>query len=488
MSETKLRFTLNGQEITEGDVAPNTTLLNYLRQDLGLTGTKEGCAEGDCGACTVVMIDEGAAGGRRFRAVNACLILLPMVHGRRLYTVEGLKEAGEYHPVQSSLAEALGSQCGYCTPGIVMSMFEACYRPDMDADWKLDDQLCGNLCRCTGYRPIRDAARQVAGTCPDDRFSKALKHPAPASETLIYQAHGQVFAMPQSLTELWDVLATYPTHRFVQGATDLGLSVTKRHASFECLVSLERIAGLRTITSNAAGWRLGAASTLSDIEAATEATLKPLARMLRFFGARQIKNRGTLGGNVCNASPIGDMAPVLVALNATMVAVSAEGERRIGVDSFFQGYRQTALRPGEILGFIDIPTPHPAARMATYKVSRRRELDISAVCAAFMVQLDGTGRVEEVRLAYGGMAATTQRAHNVEDCLRGQPWTHDTVAAATARLADDFQPIDDHRASAWYRGTLAKNLLVGFFEESTSAGCKTLGARPVGTVMVEEGV
>jgi xanthine dehydrogenase small subunit len=485
VSANCIKLTINGQEVVEVDVPPNTTLLNYLRQNVHLTGTKEGCAEGDCGACTVVVIDEDAPGGATYRSVNSCLMLLPMLHGRRIYTVEGLKDGDVYHPAQTALAEALGSQCGYCTPGFVMSMFEACYREDLNQEWKLDDQLCGNLCRCTGYRPIRDALKAVSGSRLKDRFSDALRAPAMPRESLLYERGGQVFSMPRSLDELWRVLEDHPQHRFVTGATDLGLDVTKRHASYDCLISLERLEGLRGITRSTDSWRIGATTPLSDIEAACENDLSPVARMLRFFGARQIKNRGTIGGNVCNASPIGDMPPVLMALNATMQIASSGGERTVGVDDFFLGYRKTALQPGEILAAVTIPIPDPQARLATYKVSRRRELDISAVCAAFQVEVDDEGLVTSARLAFGGMAAKTQRAVHVERALIGKLWSEAEVKQAALQLDVDFQPIADHRGSIWYRKTVARNLLIGFHAESRESGCKVLPERPIGTVLVE---
>ena len=481
-----IKLTINGVDVVESEVPPNTTLLNYLRQNVHLTGTKEGCAEGDCGACTVVVVDEDAPGGPTFRSVNSCLMLLPMLHGRRIFTVDGLKDGDNYHPVQVAMAEALGSQCGYCTPGFIMSMFEACYRSDLQAEWKLDDQICGNLCRCTGYRPIRDALRNVAGQCPTDRFSAELKANVSPPESLLYESQGQTFSMPRSLDELWSVLDAHPNHRFVTGATDLGLHVTKRHASYECLVSLERLEGLRGITETEGTWHIGATTPLSDIEDATEDVLRPLARMLRFFGARQIKNRGTLGGNVCNASPIGDTPPVLMALDATVHLLSKAGERKIGIDEFFLGYRKTALQPGEILAAVSIPKPSSKLRMATYKLSRRRELDISAVCAAFAVEVDDHGNVRSARLAFGGMAATTKRASGGEQAIIGKPFDEVHIRQAATFLSQDFQPIADHRGSVWYRETVARNLLVGFCAEARAPGCKSLPDRPVGTVLVEE--
>jgi xanthine dehydrogenase small subunit len=305
---TSLRFTLNGRPV-EADVSPTTTLLQHLRAT-GHTGCKEGCAEGDCGACTVAVLDEHAPGGPAYRAIDSCLVLLPMVEGKRVVTVEGLREGDRYHPAQQSMVEEMGSQCGYCTPGIVMSLFEACYREPL-SDWQLDDQLAGNLCRCTGYRPIASALRRVAGRRPEDRFRRALTEaaaeaPAPPS-SLAYQHGAQRWFRPASFEELFDILDAHPGARFVAGGTDLALEVTKRFQRPPLLVSVEALPGLRGIERREGGvWRIGAATPLSDVEEATAERLVALHRMLRFFGARQIKNRGTLGGNLCTASPIDD--------------------------------------------------------------------------------------------------------------------------------------------------------------------------------------
>ncbi|MEZ4268519.1 MAG: xanthine dehydrogenase small subunit [Myxococcota bacterium] len=480
-----VRFWLNGTLVEEAAASPTTTLLDYLRRDLRQTGTKEGCAEGDCGACTVAVLDPEGPSGGRWRAINACLVLLPMVHGRHLVTVEGLRKDGEYHPVQHALAKAMGSQCGYCTPGVVMSMFEACYRQDLDEDWQIDDQMCGNLCRCTGYRPIRDAALAIAGLAPDDPFSRqaaARTAPAPA---LAYEAHGQRFFAPTTLDALFDILEANPDHTLVTGATDLGLAVTKRRERFACLVSLESIAELRLVETRPDTLSLGAGLSLSDLEAITTRMLPPLARMLRYFGARQIKNRATLGGNLANASPIGDTPPVLLALDATVIARSKAGERAIPIDAFFLGYRKTALAPGEIVARVEVPSIPSDARVGVYKVSKRRELDISAVCAAMMVRVADDGEITSARVAYGGMAATPARARAVEALLVGRPFEAATFEAAAPAIDKDFQPIDDHRGSAWYRQTVAKNLLRGFYEETKSARFRPLPEAPSGTVQVE---
>ena len=485
--DDKLRFWINGVAVEEDSAPPTTTLLNHLRGSMGLTGTKEGCAEGDCGACTVVIVDPEAHGGPAFRAINACLVLLPMVQNKSVFTVEGLAEGRSWHPVQRSLVEALGSQCGYCTPGVIMSMFEAYHRKDLDAPWKLDDQMCGNLCRCTGYKPIMEATRQIAGKAEEDRFTRALDQTPARSMGLDY-AHGeQRFWTPEDEATLWDLLDAHPQARFVAGGTDLSLEITKRFEIPPLLISLEGLGGLSRIEPGPDRWRVGATARLSDLEAACADAFPALERMLRFFGARQIKHRATLGGNLCTASPIGDMAPALMALGASALLRSRGGDRLVPLEAFFTGYRQTALKPGEVLAGVEIPVDWRGVdvRSACYKVSKRQELDISTVAAGMWVRLDGQGRVEAARLAFGGMAARTARAAAAEAALLGQIWAEEAVEAACARLSEDFSPIDDHRGSAWYRRTVAANLLRGFLLETRHDPAPRLPYRTTGTVNPE---
>lgn len=483
-----LRFWVNGTMVEESNVSPTTTLLNYLRYHLNQTGTKEGCAEGDCGACTVAIIDPDAPNGATFRAVNSCLVLLPMVQGKEIVTVEGLRQGKHHHPVQEELVQELGSQCGYCTPGVIMSMFEACYRDDLNEDWKLDDQMCGNLCRCTGYRPIMDATRKIAGQRPDDQFTEALTKAESRSMGLNYQHGEQRYFNPTTFDELWDILDQHPDARFVVGGTDLSLEVTKQFKTLPLLVSLEGIRELRRLEQTEDGWHLGSAAVLSDVEAAVAQSLPSLERMLRFFGARQIKNRGTVGGNLCTASPIGDLPPVLLSLGALATLRSRQGTRQIPLDDFFLGYRQTALQQGEILDSIQVPvSQHPdlEVRSCSYKVSKRQELDISTVSAGLYVALSASGEVQTARFAFGGMAATPARASLVEQAVIGKPWTSETVEQALSLLAQDFTPIDDHRGSAWYRQKVAGNLLRGFFLETQDEKQPRLPYRPTGTVVLE---
>jgi xanthine dehydrogenase small subunit len=478
-----IRLRINGQAREERALAPTTTLLRYLRDHAGLSGTKEGCAEGDCGACTVVVADRRADGAPTFRAVNSCLVLLPMLQGRDVWTVEGLAEPGRPHAVQEALARHLGSQCGYCTPGVVMSMCEAAYRTDMAEPWQVDDQMCGNLCRCTGYRPIREATAEVAGRCGGDAFSRGLAS-EPGGAGLAFEHGGQRYFNPTSLAGLFDVLALHPGARLVSGGTDLSLEVTKRFQAPPLLVSVEHVPELRRIERTAEGFRVGAAATLTELQEALGLAVPPVEKMLRVFASRQIRNRATVGGNLCTASPIGDLAPVLMALGARVNLASRGGNRSLPLDEFFVSYRKTALRPGEVLASVDIPLVPAGVRASSFKVSKRRELDISAVSAGMWVRVGGDGRVEEARLAYGGVAATPARARATEAALVGLPWSEASVRDAMPLVDRDFTPISDHRGSAWYRAQVAKNLLLGFFLE-TQAGLAGLDPRPTATVQLK---
>jgi xanthine dehydrogenase small subunit len=461
---SSIRFNLNGAWVELREVAPTQTLLRWLRDERGLTGTKEGCAEGDCGACTVAVAEPQPDGQQAWRAVNACLLLLPMLQGKHVRTVEALRTDAP-HPAQAALTEALGSQCGYCTPGVVMTMFEATYRGDLDQSWKLDDQLAGNLCRCTGYRPIREAAQRVAGTRPDDEFQRTLKEPA-GSMQLAYEHGGQRFTTPVTFDALFDELDAHPDARFVNGGTDLGLEITKRFETPKKLISLEGLRELGVLAQGSTGFTLGAGATISELEAFTATRLPAVHRMVRYFGARQVKHRGTIGGNLCTASPIGDLAPVLLALGGVAVLRSRKGERRVALSDFFLGYRKTALQPGEVLAAVEVPTPHADARTCAYKVSKRRELDISTVSAGFLVEVDAGNRVKAARLAFGGMAATPTRVPTAEAALVGQPWSPASVELAVQQLEATLKPLSDHRGSAEYRRTVASNLLRGFYEET----------------------
>ena len=479
-----LEFTLNGRRVRVEELSPNTTLLEYLRSH-GLTGSKEGCAEGDCGACSVALVEPDAQGRATYRAINSCLVPLCLMAGREIITVEGVGE-GELHPVQEQMVAHHGSQCGYCTPGFVLSLFEGYYRGDLRTQDQLNDQLSGNLCRCTGYRPIREAAGLAflqkghgahGGGNGQDVFASRLGAPPPVLGPVAYACGAEQFLRPASLAEVLEQLARFPQARLIAGATELGLEITKRYQKFPVLISVEAVPELKALNCSDAEWQIGAAVTLTEIEQRLGAEFPALADMLRVFGSRQIRNRATMGGNIVTASPIGDSAPVLLALGARVVLVSAGAasqpcalqERTLAIEDFFVAYRKTALRAGEVLKTILLPRPKPRAglerRCAWYKVSKRREMDISTVSACFALELAGDGVVRQARLAYGGVAALPSRARRAEQALLGKRWCEATLHEVLPVLAGEFTPISDVRGSAEYRRALVTSLLEKFFYE-----------------------
>lgn len=466
MSAATIAFTLNGQRVEAGGVSPNLTLLEWLRST-GLTGSKEGCAEGDCGACSVAIVDRDARGKRCYRAINSCLVPLPLMAGRDITTVEGVA-CGKMHPVQQAMVENFGSQCGYCTPGFIMSMFEGYYRKDLKTSAQLDEQLCGNLCRCTGYRPIRDAAVDAfAQRNGADEFDTLLKGAKAKLKAARYTSGGEVFLRPNSLERLFRAMADHPEARLIAGATELGLDITKKFHRFPTLISIEAIPELTAIASTESEWAVGAGTTLTRLDETLGEEYPELREMLLVFGSRQIRNRATLGGNLVTASPIGDSAPVLLALDAKVVLASASGERTLPAEEFFVSYRKTALRPGEILKTIIVPRFDPDRKSVRrfYKVSKRREMDISTVAGAFAVQLSEDGTITHARLAYGGVATMPARARATEQALIGQPWNSATCTKVWPILENEFTPISDVRGSASYRRALIKTLLQKFFAQ-----------------------
>ena len=468
-------FTLNGRKIQVEGAAPTTTLLEFLRMN-GLTGSKQGCAEGDCGACTVALVDRDASGNATYRGVNSCIALLPMFAGREVVTVEGLSGQGEaLHPVQSAMVEHYGSQCGYCTPGFVMSLFEGFYRDGCKSPCDISEQLGGNLCRCTGYRPIRDAALDAldrkASAPGEDPFRDRLGGVVLPPAELDYEVGSERFIRPTSLGGVFSALAAHPSAILVAGATEIGVDVTKKAKSFPFLVSTEAVQELTQIVRTESAWRIGASATLTAVEESVACEFPSLAKMLKVFAARQIRNRATLGGNLATASPIGDGAPVLLSLDAELVLKSASSERKVALADFFTAYRKTLLAPGEIILEIVIPRFNPGSGLSRrsdfLKVSKRRELDISIVAAAFSVDTDGSGVVRRARIAYGGVAAMPMRARRAEAALEGKVLA-DAQAGVAAALAAEFKPIDDVRASADYRRGLIVSLWEKFASGSTS--------------------
>jgi len=481
-------FVINGRRMSVVGAPPTTTLLEFLRQQ-GLTGAKHGCDEGECGACTVALLDCDAARRPVYRAINSCLTLLPMLAGREIVTVEGLAKGDLLHPVQAAMVEHYGSQCGYCTPGIVMSLFETFHCDHRSLPHHLGDQLCGNLCRCTGYRAIRDAAAQACGPGRSGADSLAQPAPPPAAAVpllaLAYEGPAATglaapqrhhFFRPSSLPTLRQLLRQFPEARLVAGATEIAVELNKKGRAFPCLVSTEAIPELTRIVATPEAWRIGAAATLTAIEDTVAAEYPSLAQMLRAFASRQIRNRATLGGNLATASPIGDSAPVLLTLGASLTLDGADGERTVPLEDFFTGYRRTALRPGEFIREIVVPRSAAGAagltrRVAFFKVAKRREVDISTVAAAFALDLDPAGIVRRARLAYGGVAERPQQALRAEAALLDRPLGAAAVEVGRV-LATEFQPISDVRGSAAYRRALVVSLwekfVAGDFGEATA--------------------
>ncbi len=467
-----IEFRLNGSTVRLESVSPNLTLLEWLRS-VGLTGSKEGCAEGDCGACSVTIVDSDRNGDPAYRAINSCLVPISLMAGRDITTVEGVAQCNHgvntpsrLHPVQQAMVDNHGSQCGYCTPGFIMSMFEAYHRRDLETSAELDEQLCGNLCRCTGYRAIRDACADAFTNRANDNGARPVG-PVRLGE-IQYGSNGERFLRPTSLAGLFDAMTAHPEARLIAGATELGLHITKRFERFRVLISLEAIAELLELRQSGNEWHIGAAVTLTRIKESLGDEHPDLADMLYLFGSRQIRNRATMGGNIVTASPIGDSAPVLLAHDARVVLASRRGDRVVSIQEFFVAYRKTALQPGEILKTIIFPRDATGSSVLRrfYKVSKRREMDISTVAGCFALHIGSGNRITDARLAFGGVSAMPVRATKTEQALAGNIWNEETLNAALSVLTSEFTPISDVRGSATYRQRLITNLLHKFYRDT----------------------
>ena len=492
MSEP-LRFLLNGERVDVDDESPQTTLLDWLRERRQLTGTKEGCAEGDCGACTVVVAEPAPTGGLAWKPVNACIRLLPSLDAKAVFTVEGLTSpAGHLHPVQRALVECHGSQCGFCTPGFVMSLFglyKNASRPSREA---IDDALSGNLCRCTGYRPIVAAAARMydvdPAACgatgwrgpgiaadgsrvvsPDEEMLAAQLAALSRDGTFDYDAADQRWIAPASAAGLADACIGHPDARLVAGATDVGLWITKQHRDLGTLIYTGAARDLAMIATNDAHLEIGAAVTLTDAFAALDVDYPELREAWVRFASVPIRNAGTLGGNVANGSPIGDSMPALIALGASVMLRRGGAARELALEDFYLAYQKTALLPGEFVTAIRVPKRSPALALRAYKISRRYDQDISAVFVAFALSVVD-GRIAGVRIGCGGVAATPRRAARTEAALLGKRWDEANARAAAAILAAEFQPITDMRAGAAYRAQVLGNLLVRCWLETGGGG------------------
>ena len=466
-----IRFLLDGRVHHVGTVDPNTTLLEYLREGLGRTGTKEGCAEGDCGACTVVVgeLVEDPEGERvRYRAVNACIRLLATLDGRELVTVESLAAAdGTLHPSQQAMVDSHASQCGFCTPGFVMSLFALHCQGGAPSRTELADALAGNLCRCTGYRPILDAAESMferPAPEADDQSSRARLRSIQRTEPLVLGGERDYYA-PRNADELARLFVERPDAHLLAGGTDLGLWITKELRDLDAIIFLGEVEELAAIEETESEITMGATVTLTDATERLAANFESFGELIRRFASPPIRNAATLVGNIANGSPIGDSMPALLAVDAELELRRADRVRRLPLHEFYLGYRRTALEPGEFIQRVRIPKTADDDLFRTYKVSKRFDQDISAVCGAFRLRMED-GRIDQARVAFGGMAAIPQRAGRCEDALAGADWSEETVRSAMAALDEDFQPIDDMRASAEYRRTVARNLLRRLYLET----------------------
>jgi xanthine dehydrogenase small subunit len=460
-----IRFLLGDREVALEDRRADITVLEYLRSDIARRGSKEGCASGDCGACTVAVVSV-AGDGLRYEPVNACIAPLGSVHGRQLITVEDLGDAGAWHPVQRAMIECHGSQCGFCTPGFVMSLFVLFHQPGEADRARIIEALGGNLCRCTGYLPIIQAARQALSGPREDRFTRAasitaevLQGMADAADTsAALNGEDTRYLRPASRDELRQQLAADPQARLVAGGTDLMLEATQALNPLPRLIDLRAVGELHLLEADDDGISIGAAISHRAAAPLILGDYPELAELIERFGSLQIRSQGTLVGNLANASPIGDWPPVLLALGAELCIDSLDGERRLPVDRFFHGYRRTDLKPGEYLHSVRLPRRAGDLFLRAYKISKRFEDDISSVCGVFALRCVD-GEVVEARVAFGGMDAVPRRAAGCEQALLGLDLHDADLSAAASALRGDYRPISDARASAHYRSLVAARLL-----------------------------
>lgn len=477
-----IQFLVNQELRSEHALDPNMTVLQYLREHLGKPGTKEGCASGDCGACTVVVgelsQDDQGNNSLRYRSLNSCLTFVSSLHGKQLISVEGLKHQGQLHSVQQAMADCHGSQCGFCTPGFVMSLFalqKNSRGPDLH---QAQEALAGNLCRCTGYRPILDAAEQSCRQPCRDQFDaqqaqtiSRLKAIAP-TQTGELNSGDKRCLVPLTVADLADLYSSHPEARLLAGGTDLALEVTQFHKTLPVMIYVGHVAELKRIEKTASHLEIGAATPLTDCYGALNEEYPDFGALLHRFASLQIRNQGTLGGNIGNASPIGDSPPLLIALDAQVVLRQGERQRVMPLEDYFIDYRITARQDSEFIEKIIVPRASSDWAFRAYKVSKRLDDDISAVCAAFNLSIED-GVVSGVRIAFGGMAAIPKRARACEAALRGKPWNQAAIERACQALAEDFTPLSDFRASKEYRLLTAQNLLRKYFIEQQTPHIET---------------
>ena len=465
-----LRFILDGKVISIDNAEPTRSVLQYLREDLNRVGSKEGCAEGDCGACTVVIAD-ALDDKIQYRAVNACIQFLPTLDGKALFTVESLKQAdGSLHPVQQSMVDYHASQCGFCTPGFVMSLF-ALYKSEKPVNrGTLDDVLSGNLCRCTGYKPIIEAGMKMKDYPVIEEYDQQLLEQLKALKSdqgLSMTSSTGSYHAPTSLDELAGLYQQNPDATILAGGTDVGLWVTKQLRELSQVIYLGNVGELKNISETTSGIEIGAAVSLEDAFACLSKPYPELDEFFRRFASMPVRNAGTLVGNIANGSPIGDSMPALICIGARVRLRRGSQTREMDLQDLYIDYQKNAMQAGEFVESVFIPARDVELKLGSYKLSKRFDQDISAVCAAFAIKIDN-GKVSELKIAFGGMAAIPKRAAQTETFLTGKNWDEKNVQQGMELLKLDFQPMSDMRASAAYRSQVSANLLFRFYLQTSS--------------------